>query len=144
MIMFRAKAFMMPCAKSAMSAVCANTQDKKVATEYSHKSPPPMSLRSFGARIVNIYLASGMRRFALLVQHLDQSMKIVTVGLEKGEPRMGKADYKKVYSLKMAWIKSDLAIYPLLSAHSTRKRWMKKMLTRYERRRKNDLRGEQE
>ena len=52
---------------------------------------------------------------------------------------MGKADYKKVSSQKMAWIKADLAIYQFLSAHSTRKRFMKKTLTKYERRRNKKL-----
>ena len=52
---------------------------------------------------------------------------------------MGKSDYKKVYSLKLAWIKDDLNCSQFLTMHNSRKRWMKKMLTRFERRRGKEM-----
>ena len=48
---------------------------------------------------------------------------------------MGKADYKKVASGHEVWIKDDLDVLYYLSHRRQTKRWMKRMLSRYERRR---------
>ena len=47
----------------------------------------------------------------------------------------GKSDYKKVSSGPEVWIKCDLDVLYYLSRGRQAKRWMKRRLTRYERRR---------
>lgn len=46
----------------------------------------------------------------------------------------GKSDYKKVSSGPEVWIKCDLDVLYYLSRGRQVKRWMKRRLTRYERR----------
>ena len=67
MIISRAKAFMMPYAKSAMNAARVNTPGKKIATKYSHKSTPPMYGRTC--------TESGLKTVAAIVYALNAVMK---------------------------------------------------------------------